>query len=526
VRILGLKEGHDGSIALIEDGRLIFCIEAEKDSYPRCWNLTAELVARAGRLVPGIPDVVAIGGWVKGIYSSERGSLAGYFGCDQADNIIEDASFFGAPVKMFSSTHERSHIWNAYAMSPLPQGEPCYVLVWEGNIGNFYFVDEELRIEDYGPVMVDPGNKYSFLYHLADTDSPSQPGLLDIGHPGKLMALAAFGERGRMSADERAVTDFILSRQPIRTTAQKDDLRWSPFHNIGVESQAFKDLAAKFSDHIFQLFLDYARRNLEAGKPLLIVGGCALNCDWNARWRDSGMFSEVFVPPCCNDSGSAIGTAVDAMQQLSGQAKLEWSVYAGEEFVWDCDPTSAGFTSAPLEPASLASRLSDGAIIAWVEGRYEIGPRALGHRSLIAEPFRPQTRDRLNAIKQREGFRPIAPMCLEDQAGDYFAPSNPSPHMLFVHRVLDRRLAAIMHVDGSARIQTVAPDVSSSLTAVLNEFRVLTGVSVLCNTSLNLQGRGLINRMSDLVEYTLARGVDEIIVDGRRFTPSATAGRG
>ena len=152
----------------------------------------------------------------------------------------------------------------------------------------------------------------------------------------------------------------------------------------------------------------FARANLRETRPLLIVGGCDLNCDWNSKWKESGLFTEVFVPPVANDSGSAIGTAIDAQFHFTGNPKIDWNVYSGRYFVtepFDLGPYDVYETNYEL----LADLLANNLILGWVSGKYEIGPRALGNRSILAAPFH-NTRVRLNEIKQREQFRPIAPV--------------------------------------------------------------------------------------------------------------------
>src|SRR6185312_16475051 len=110
---------------------------------------------------------------------------------------------------------------------------------------------------------------------------------------------------------------------------------------------------------------------------------CGLNCDWNTQWKECGLFSDVFVPPCANDSGVSIGAAIDAQRYYTGQAKITWSVYAGAPFILDeTDPRD--FVGTPLNLAEVSHDLRNGKVIAWVQGRYEIGPRALGNRSLLA----------------------------------------------------------------------------------------------------------------------------------------------
>ena len=184
------------------------------------------------------------------------------------------------------------------------------------------------------------------------------------------------------------------------------------------------------SDAIFTKFYEVARKKLTKNYPLLISGGCGLNCSWNSLWRDCGLFPQVFVPPCPDDSGSAIGTAIDAQAHFTGQAKIEWSVYSGAEFILDHGVSDA-FEKHSLDLRRTAEILRDGGILAWVQGRCEIGPRALGNRSLLAAPFDVSMRDRLNLIKHRESYRPVAPVCLEEDVSEHFVWNGESPHMLY-----------------------------------------------------------------------------------------------
>ena len=203
---------------------------------------------------------------------------------------------------------------------------------------------------------------------------------------------------------------------------------------------------------------------------------------------------------------------MDAQLHFDGNAKIAWNVYAGPSFVHDV-PVPSSFGREPLDVARVAELLADGAVIAWVRGRAEIGPRALGNRSLLAAPFQVASRDRLNKIKAREGYRPIAPVCREEDVSSYFDWTGPSPYMLYFHKVLDARLQAVTHADGTARAQTVRADQNPRLHALLSAFAARTGVGVLCNTSLNFPGRGFINRTSDLVEYVRERDLDGFVLD-------------
>lgn len=225
----------------------------------------------------------------------------------------------------------------------------------------------------------------------------------------------------------------------------------------------------------------------------------------------------MFVPPVANDSGSAIGTAIDAQFHFTGNPKVVWDVYSGLDFLTDDAVNAAYFDEWEPNVATVAGMLASDLILGWASGRYEIGPRALGNRSILAAPFEASTRERLNVIKQREQFRPIAPVCLEDDAEKWFGCNYPSPFMLYTHRASTDALAAVTHVNRTARIQTVSALTNRPLFELLTAFKQLTGYGVLCNTSLNFKNKGFINTMSDLSAYTLQHQLDGFVVEGRIF---------
>lgn len=515
---LSFKPGHDGTIAAVENNKLLFSLEAEKDSFARYERLTPSVLIAGSSYIKDVPDVVAVSGWIKGVHpDSDRAVESGYYGALSSNKKISKTRFMGKQVDLFSSSHERSHLLGAYGMSPFPQGQPVYVLIWEGTIGNFYRIDEEVEVQELGRVMSDPGNKYSSLFKIADPKFPNVPGLLRHEDAGKLMALAAYSDRSAPSAAETDIINRILdSPEPI-VNVPKSAFSDTPFFDIGVDSPEFKNLAGKFSDALFGRFMQFAKTKLTEGLPLLIAGGCGLNCDWNAEWENSRLFSDVFVPPCANDSGSAIGTAVDAQHHLTGNAKISWDVYAGEEFVDDVPGAPDGFEMKSLELNEVADRIAKDHIIAWAQGRYEIGPRALGNRSLLAAPFSSETTRRLNQIKLREGYRPIAPICLESEAERLFGRTKPSPYMLHFDIVQDENLKAVTHVDGSARVQTVRHDQNPGIANLLTAFKNKTGFGVMCNTSLNFNGKGFINRTSDLAEYCRSRRIDGFVANDKYY---------
>ncbi len=523
MRIFAYKPGHDGHVAAIEDGGLVFSIEAEKDSGKRYGPVATDMLLDSLQKLDWVPDVMATSGWMREFRPMADPIGAGYYGVDGDSIISSKTTMMGRNVHYFSSSHERSHLIGSYAMSPFPQGEPVYALVWEGVIGNFYRIDEDLVITKIGSPFNGPGHKYGFLYGLADPAYPLDARKSRREDAGKLMALSGFGEDVPATSEEAGLIERILGWDASEYPLMKKDFADSPFCNIGLDSQEFRNLAKRFQNEIFQRFCAYAEETMKERLPILVSGGCGLNCDWNSEWRGCGLFADVFVQPCTNDSGSAIGTAVDAQFHYTGNAKLDWTVYAGEGFVHD-DADLDGFDVASLDLQDLVTELSDGKIFAWVNGRYEIGPRALGNRSLIAAPFTTETHRRLNAIKKREGFRPIAPILMEEELDRLFNNHGPSPHMLYFQTVKTDALKAVTHVDGSARAQTVNASQNPEMYRLLEAFQAKTGYGVLCNTSLNFNGRGFINRMSDLVAYALQTGLDGFVVDGTIYRRHDHAG--
>jgi len=513
VIILSYKPSHDGAVALIENEQLVLSVEGEKDSNLRHAEVSASTMFSVLSHIQIFPNVVAESGW--------DGIAAGYYGTDSSGVICQEQNWLGRSVSYFSSSHERSHLMCAYGMSPFAQGEPCYALVWEGLIGSFYIIDKNAHIVSVFPILLGPGYRYAFSFFLAN-DSRRDLFTGDLDLAGKIMALAAYGNPEDLDESAISTADNILKmpvQDPLRPSMNLIiDKRWfaqSKIYNAGITSQAFQNFAKYIGDAIFEKFYRFAASHLTERFPLLISGGCGLNCEWNTKWKNCGLFPQVFVPPCCNDSGSAIGTAIDAQFHLTGNAKIKWSVNCGKEFIDNVD-ISEGFSIQDFQPFAVAELLRNGAILGWVNGCYEIGPRALGFRSILASPLTAQTRDRLNKIKLREEYRPIAPICLEEDKA-LLGLEFDSPFMLFFAKVNTFALPAITHIDGTARPQTLSRSQNESLYQVLTAFKSLTGFGVLCNTSLNFNGYGFINRTSDLVSFVKSRNIDGFVVNNRLY---------
>jgi hydroxymethyl cephem carbamoyltransferase len=512
--VLALNPAHDGAAAVIGDRRLLLSLESEKDSFPRHSPLTIKTFLEVVEHLSDIPDVVALGGWNRHDPCMKNWPRVALYSGHRQE--VRSVNLFGKQVTVFSSSHERSHIMGAIGMAPRDDAALRAVLVWEGAIGSLYLVDENWSVASEIPVLPGPGTRYAFLYGLADPSFPDTALPARGDDSGKLMALAAYGDAAEPDPPVVETVERILE-DPRPWPISKYEFRDSPIYNAGVEAEVTKVAAALLTERIFEIFAAAAREHLPRGIPLHIAGGCGLNCDWNVGWRELGHFSSVFVPPCADDSGSAIGTGLDALVALTGDPYVDWDVYSGLEFEWDRAPDPQKWKRRRLDLGALAEALLEGRVVAWVQGRAEIGPRALGNRSLLAEPFDPHTNVRLNEIKLREGFRPVAPCCRLEDAGKLFDADFEDPYMLYFRNAKVGHLGAVTHVDGTARCQTVTAETNKPLYGLLSVFADRSGVGILCNTSLNFKHFGFINKMSDLVKYCEERGIEDFVVGDAWF---------
>jgi carbamoyltransferase len=283
----------------------------------------------------------------------------------------------------------------------------------------------------------------------------------------------------------------------------------------GEMTEAHADLAASVQVRLEEVLLDLARWTYHAagGPPTLtMAGGTALNCVANARIAAEGPFDRVWVQPAAGDSGTALGAAL----HVAGGAAPFTGADLGRG--WSDDELESELRRAGLpysRPASIAAEaarvLAGNGIVAWYQGRSEYGPRALGHRSLLAHPGDKDTQTRMNDVKGREQFRPIAPMVRAERFADIFDGVYPSPYMLFVHRVRESwkdRIPAVVHVDGTARVQTVHAETEPLVAELLAEFERRTGLPVVVNTSLNTAGRPMVDTPREAMELFGSAPVD------------------
>ncbi|ORJ61885.1 carbamoyltransferase family protein [Mycobacterium simiae] len=254
---------------------------------------------------------------------------------------------------------------------------------------------------------------------------------------------------------------------------------------------------------------------------LCLAGGVALNCVANSRIYSESGFDRVWAQPASGDSGTALGAALNLaaaygepiVPMTTAQLGRGWS---DEQIRIALDAAAVRYERPPDLAAAVGDALADNQLVGWFQGRAEFGPRALGGRSLLADPRNAANLERLNAVKGREQFRPVAPMVLAERAAEIFSRGPlPSPYMLFVHDVAPHwqdRIPAVTHVDGTARIQTVEQSADPRLHATIRRFAEHTGVPVVVNTSFNTAGRPMVDTPRDALEVFGSSPIDVLAI--------------
>jgi predicted NodU family carbamoyl transferase len=284
----------------------------------------------------------------------------------------------------------------------------------------------------------------------------------------------------------------------------------------------YTELAYWAQFYLEKVMVDYATylHNVTKSKNLCIAGGVGLNSVANKKILDNAPFENIFIQPASGDSGLALGTALWASHQIK-KNPVKWrmdNAYLGRDYdekeILDAI-SGSGCNYKKLEnpQATAAKLLADEKIIGWFQGKSEYGPRALGNRSILCSPIPSGMKDKLNMqVKHRESFRPFAPACLQESAGEYFKLDCPSPFMLLIARVKKDNVPAITHVDGTARVQTVNINQNPKFYSLIKEFQKLTGVPVVLNTSFNDSGEPIVETPKDAVRTFKSTNLDALIM--------------
>jgi carbamoyltransferase len=365
-------------------------------------------------------------------------------------------------------------------------------------------------------------------------------GFAGFGDEGKVMALAAYGtdtyvERFRDVIRPTADGGYAVNAAyfsydmfgQLRPFKRKFIDAFGPPRTRGEPiSDRHRDLAFAVQAVTEEIVLHRVRSLLKKHpvRDLCLSGGVALNCVANAKILERTDVRRLWVPPCASDTGAPLGSALWHYHNDLGHARgfelkhaLLGKAYSQAQIVRALD--AAGLRYHRMGETQLighvARDLADGKIVGWFQGRFEMGPRALGNRSILADPRRPEMRDLLNAkVKRREPFRPFAPAVLVERAGEFFEIDQPDPFMTLAPRVRAEsrdRIPAAVHVDGTGRIQTVDRETNPRYYTLIEEFGRLTGIPILLNTSFN-RAEPIVATPKDAIDCYLCSGIDVLVL--------------
>ena len=465
MRILGVNQfSHDAALAVVEDGHILFGAHAERFSREKNdWVLNAEVLGEA--LSFGFPDVVAY--FEKPFLKALRCKLFGgnYL---RYERLPLDA-------RTVTVSHHRSHAAGGFFLSPFSQATVVVLdAIGEFETCSVWFGDGDRLTRCFSDRF-----PFSFgLFYSAFTDAL---GLKANEEEYIVMGMAAYGDPSRYGDKVNALFPSI-SEQSISFHHSLD------LTSLFGEDVDNFDLAAAVQMVYERRFREYVRFavQLTGCKNLVLAGGCALNATANGKIFD--LADAVFIGPNPGDAGSSLGAALS----VYGGHAVSFSPFLGHNIPGDY----------PVE--AIVRSLSQKGIAAVASGRAEFGPRALGNRSILANAHLRETRDLVNKYKGREEFRPFGCVVLEDDAKDWFDMPAMSPFMKFTFPCKQpNRIAAVVHEDGTSRVQTVNKQQYPGLFEVLTAWKKKTGVPVLLNTSLNVRGEPLVNSKEDIIKWNL-----------------------
>ncbi|MEY9952962.1 carbamoyltransferase [Leifsonia sp. EB34] len=559
--VLGLNLSHDRSAALVRDGKIVVAIEEER---------LDRIKHSEGFLVQGHFEKITKTIPMKSIaYCLDAAGAS----IDELDLVIGNRPLGDGAVgrilrelpirdkgKVRALPHPGHHLGHA-SVAYYPSGfEEAAVLVvdqagardkasgriekhtlFRGNGRSLTRVAETTYPRDYSDLSL--GLFYDFfttkLGFVTRYGTPDW-GIFNCGgypEAGKTMGLAPYGsprdEWGSWLTydgfDIRSSQRELESRWQEIVEAEgrdfdvRDPLRW--------QTQFARDVARKVQDELESAMLHLAAHahDVTGLSKLCLAGGVTLNSVTNQRIREESAFTDVFIPGPAGDSGVAIGCALYGSVEVLGEDRpipmrgADFGRSYSRDSVLEAlravaDHTDVVLAHRPAAPAEVAALVADHFVVGWFSGGSEMGPRALGHRSLVADARHPEMRDYLNnVVKHREPFRPFAPSALAEEASAWFEFSGESPFMLLVPSVRQERretVPSITHVDGTARLQTVNADDSPEYHSLISAFRALTGVPIVLNTSYNDAGEPIVETPWDALCTFVRTELDYLWLDG------------
>ena len=561
--VLGINAyDHDVSTCLLRDGEIAYAIAKERITRRKhaagFFQEAVDYVLAAEGITLDDVDLVVRNCYVLPVEDLETRLLS--IGVPEIMDEKERQQARAHPLhlsrsnKALTISHHLAHAYSAFAMCPFENGA---IMVVDG-VGNYaadvaepgqlaenanplaresesYYAFDGTRLETLKKVWLEPtrgmlSDEFYFMPGLGALYSRvSSYVFADWNKCGEVMGLAPYGRPD--------VVKPLLAMQNGNLTVDAwgadFDKPWFVERDLNWESSPsmkhWEDLAWRVQDDTEKVLLARARwlREKTGAKNLCMAGGVALNCVANGRIAREAGFENVWIQPAAGDDGIAIGCAYYGHLAVQKQPRtyVMDHAYTGVAYTDDRVRQDAARTMVRIQATSrrqddicaeTAKLLAEGHVIGWFQGRSEFGPRALGNRSILADPRTPQMKDKLNKqVKHRQAFRPFAPVVLAERADEIFADHRDSPFMLLAEAVRPEwrdRIPAIVHVDGTARVQTIREDQNPVLYRLIKAFDQITGVPVLLNTSFNVKGEPIVETPADAIHCFLATGIDYLIL--------------
>jgi carbamoyltransferase len=560
IYVLGINAyDHDVSACLLRDGEIAFAIEKERITRQKhatgFFQEVVDYVLAAEGITLDDIDLV-----VRNCYVFPVEELEVRMVSQDVPEVLSDKErqqaekhplYLSKSNKVITLSHHLAHAYSAFACCPFEDGA---VMVVDG-VGNYCADVREpgQRTEGANPLARESESYYKFSGSTLETlkkiwlnpvrgflsdEFYSMRGLgavysrvssymfADWNKCGEVMGLAPYGTPNAFRPlveiekdGELKIPDWdVAFNKPWLVDREK---KWEASDKM----QHWKDLAWRVQDDTETVLLERARwlRETTGAKNLVLSGGVALNCVANGRIVREAGFEKVWIQPAAGDNGIAIGCALYGHIEILKQPRkyVMSHAYLGR-------PYRTEEVRAPIEKRltkmqtvvrhsddicrESAKLLAEGHVFGWFQDRSEYGPRALGNRSILADPRKPEIKDKLNSrVKFRQAFRPFAPIVLAERAPEIFEGDDESPFMLRAKKVVPAwrdKIAGIVHVDGTARVQTVREDTNPKLYRLLKEFEARTGVPVLVNTSFNIKGEPIVETPADAVNCFMNTGID------------------
>jgi len=560
--ILGLNDSNSAA-AIIKDGNLIAAVREERfdrikfsDSYP---NRAVEYCLNAAKIKLTDIDHIVFA-WNPGHEIEPQESAAAiryhkdflhyipnnllrHIGGDKSNKKIEyiqeTLGLKNGKINIHFIPHHHAHAAGAFFVSPFTNAAILTIDAYGDDITHQFFIGEGNSIKSIGKTHFphSMGQVYAaitqFLGFRANSDE------------WKVMGLAAYGnltyyeqfakivnfdkQRGELRFDLDYFTFYFWS--PRRYSDQFIEIFGNERYNHETIEQRHMDIAASFQKRVEDVVLEMCNYLAEKTKMdmLCLSGGVAMNSKMNGRILFESSFSKVWVQPSADDAGTSIGACFYFWHQVLGNKR---------HFVMDHDYWGPGYSDEDIKrvlddalldyetlenPEKIAAQaIADGKVIGWFQGRMESGQRALGNRSLLADPRDPKMKEKINLlIKHREWFRPFAPSVLAEYQKEFFESGSPSPFMQMVFPVREEKkslISAVVHQDGTGRIQTVTKETNCRYWNLIEEFRKITGVPLVLNTSFNDNDEPIVCTPKEAIRTFFGTGIHELYIGKYRVT--------